>query len=417
MGKRFVTIAIFSTMFLWSYVFFKQPFELYFAYVIMAILFPFFLMRFGISRMALLAFLPLILAGVIYSEVGDNTYALFFKVFIGFFASVLFYDFVFKQYNFNVRELFGYYMKAALIVGIIGIVQLVSFRIGFEPGYNYSFLFNKWGLSYGGFGIRINSVFSEPSYFAAVLAPAFFVAVSNLFRKTKPLYYKRWQSIAMVVAYLISFSSLGIIAVFLTVLLLLLNFGLFRYAFIFVPAFYFGFNWAYSNIPEFRERFDGTFDIFSAGGADTDVHGSSFVLYNNYQIAVKNWKQNPVLGTGLGSHPIAFDRYSLTNQPGIVVIDFNKADANSMFLRLLSETGLYGTSFMIIFVFWNYLGRRRSVDDDLWVLSNATLLIILLYLFRQGHYFLNGFPFFIWMYYYVRTENRRLKQEAAAAIE
>jgi len=404
--KRIVTIAIFATLFISSYVFFKVPFEGYLSYVVMAFLFPFYIARFGIPKAPVLLFLPLLVFGIISVEAGDNTYALFFKIFIGFFSSVLFYDYVFRHYDFNIKELFGYYMTGALIVSAIGLIQLISFRVGFSPGYNYSFILNKWGLSYGGLGLRINSIFSEPSYFAAVIAPAFFVCVSNIFRKDK-MFLSKKQGLVVIVAYLLTFSSLGIIGMFLTILLLLLNFGFFRYAVIFIPAFYFGFNYAYDSIPEFRERFDGTFDIFSAEGANTDVHGSSFVLYNNYQIAVKNFEKNPLFGTGLGSHPIAFDRYSLTLQTGVIQIDFNKADANSMFLRLLSETGLYGTIFIIIFVIRNYLGRRRSIDDDLWVISNAALLIILLFLFRQGHYFLNGFPFFLWLYYYVRLENNK----------
>jgi len=402
--KRFITISIFATLFISSYVFFKVPFEGYLSYVVMLFLFPFFIVRFGIPKIPVMLFLPLLITGIIYVESGDNTYALFFKIFIGFFSSVLFYNYVFRQYDFNIKELFGYYMIGALIVSAIGLVQLVSFRVGFTPGYDYSFILNKWGLSYGGLGIRINSIFSEPSYFAAVIGPAFFICVSNLFRKDK-LFLTKKQGFVVIVAYLLSFSSLGIIGIFMTVLLLLLNFGFFRYAIVFVPTFYFGFNYAYDNIPEFRDRFDGTFDIFSAQGANTDVHGSSFVLYNNYQIAVKNFEKNPLFGTGLGSHPIAFDRYSLTLQTGVLQIDFNKADANSMFLRLLSETGLYGTIFIIFYLIRFYLGRKRSVDDELWVISNATLLIILLFLFRQGHYFLNGFPFFLWLYYYVHKEN------------
>lgn len=404
--KRVVTIAIFATLFISSYVFFKVPFEGYLSYGVMAVLFPFYIARFGVPKIPVLLFLPLLILGIFSVETGDNTYALFFKIFIGFFSSVLFYDYVFRHYDFNVKELFGYYMTGALIVSAIGLIQLISFRVGFSPGYDYSLILNKWGLSYGGLGLRLNSIFSEPSYFAAVIAPAFFVSVSNIFRKDK-MFLSKKQGLVVILAYLLTFSSLGIIGMFLTILLLLLNFGFFRYAIIFVPAFYFGFNYAYDSIPEFRERFDGTFDIFSAQGANTDVHGSSFVLYNNYQIAVKNFEKNPLFGTGLGSHPIAFDRYSLTLQTGVIQIDFNKADANSMFLRLLSETGLYGTVFIIFFVIRNYLSRRRSIDDDLWVISNAALLIILLFLFRQGHYFLNGFPFFLWLYYYVRLENNK----------
>ncbi|MEY3398444.1 MAG: hypothetical protein RL220_1038, partial [Bacteroidota bacterium] len=195
----------------------------------------------------------------------------------------------------------------------------------------------------------------------------------------------------------------------------LLNFGLFRYAVIFVPLFYLSFNYAYKNVPEFRDRFDGTFDIFSTQDfRNYEIHGSSFVLYNNYHVATENFKRNPIFGTGLGSHPTAFEKYSLTNLEGVLDIEFNKQDANSMALRLMSETGLYGLVFMLVFLLRCWVFKGRSSSTEMWLMSNGIVLVILLYLFRQGHYFLNGFPFFLWMFYYIWKANR---QELAAGAE
>jgi hypothetical protein len=115
---------------------------------------------------------------------------------------------------------------------------------------------------------------------------------------------------------------------------------------------------------------------------------------------------HPLFGTGLGSHPTAFDKYSLTNLAGAVDIDFNKMDANSMFLRLMSETGLYGLSVMMLLLFKCWVFRHMTSDREIWVMSNSLVLIIILFLARQGHYFLNGFPFFLWLYYYTYKMNR-----------
>ena len=108
---------------------------------------------------------------------------------------------------------------------------------------------------------------------------------------------------------------------------------------------------------------------------------------------------------------MAFERYSVTKQAGAIKIDFNQFDAHSMFLRLLSETGLYGVLFMLIFLIRSWVRRNRAADEEMWLISNALLVIILLYLSRQGHYFLNGFPFFLWMFYYVSRENKDLVAE------
>jgi hypothetical protein len=366
-------------------------------------------MRYGFPKLPFLIFLPLFIVGITYVQIGQNESGQFLKIFVGFFLAVVFYHYVIELFEGNVQKLFLYYMKGAVIVSGIGIVQIISYQIGFAPGYNYGWLLNKWSVTQGGFGIRMNSIFSEPSYFAAVIAPAFFVALYNL-SSNKKLFIDRKRSIIIGVAYLLTFSSLGIFGIYLAVLLLLLNLGFFRYAILFAPIFYYSFNYSYENIAEFRQRFDGTFDIFTTQDfRNHEIHGSSFVLYNNYHVALENFKRNPVFGTGLGSHPTAFEKYSLTKLEGVVEIDFNKQDANSMALRLMSETGLYGLVFMLVFIIKCWIFKPRAAETEVWVMSNALILIILLYLFRQGHYFLNGFPFFLWLFYYTWKDNRAKK--------
>ena len=48
-------------------------------------------------------------------------------------------------------------------------------------------------------------------------------------------------------------------------------------------------------------------------------------------------------------------------------------------------------------------------------MSNGIAVMILLYMIRQGHYFLNGFPFFLWMFYYVYVENVKLRNATQEA--
>lgn len=406
MFRWFVVISIFLSIFLNSYIFFRSPFEAYFSYLVFLMFFPVFFVKFGVPRAPVLLFLPLLISGVTYVFMGLNTSSQFFKIFIGFFSSVLFYHYVVELFQFNLKTLYKYYMIAAIIISAIGLIQLVSFWVGFSPGYNLKLYgLNKWGIVAGGLGIRVNSVFSEPAYFAASIGPAFFTAIYN-WAVPEPIFISRKWSAVIILAYIATFSSVGIIGILLVILFLLLNFGFFKYALVFIPLSVIVFNYSYKNVGEFQERYDGTVEIFSTGNYKSyDIHGSSFVLYNNFHVAIENFKENPLFGTGLGSHPTAFDKYSLTNLDGAVEIDFNKMDANSMLLRLISETGIYGVFIMIYFVIKCWVPRQRTDDKYLWVMSNSLLIIILLTLVRQGHYFLNGFPFFLWMYYYVAKEN------------
>lgn len=414
MTGRFSRLVIGLTIFLSSYILFKEPFEGYITYAVFVLYFPIYFIRYGIPKEPVYIFLVPFISGMVFVQTGDNEISLFLKIFIGLFASVLFYRYVIQSFDFDLERLFRLYISGAVLVSLIGLFQVFSFFVGFTPGYDYSWIFNKWGLSYGGFGIRMNSIFSEPAYFAGVIGPAFFVALYNLIRRETNFITRR-QSIIVIVAYSLTFSSLGIISTFVAIILLLLNFGFVRYIIFIGPLLYFGYDYAYNNVDEFRERIDGTVTVFAEGEEEgqnfNDVHGSSFVLYNNYVVAYENFKRNPIFGTGFGSHQIAFDKYSLTNQRGVIKIDFNKADANSMFLRLMSETGLYGIIVMLTLIIRNYVSRQRSANSTNWLMSNAILVVILVYMARQGHYFLNGFPFFLWMYYYIRKQNDAQKLE------
>ena len=131
------------------------------------------------------------------------------------------------------------------------------------------------------------------------------------------------------------------------------------------------------------------------------VHGSAFVLYNNYHIATENFKNNPLFGSGMGSHEFAFEKYNLNYIIG-GIYEFNTTDANSMFLRLLSETGLMGIFFALAFIARFYVSKSlfEEEDDEYWLIANALLVIIIIQLLRQGNYTYGGFFFFGWMYYY-----------------
>ena len=420
MFRKFSIFLIIASLYAFSFVFFKVPFEFYLAYLIFVLYMPFFFVKFGIPKWPVLVFMPLLFSGILFCLIGENNFQQFFKIFIGFFSSCLFYHYVVQSYDFDLKELFRLYLVSAYVVTLIGLFQLLSYFVGFKPGYNFLWIFNKWNPSLGGLGIRMSSVFSEPAYFAATISPAFFTSAYNLFQRN-PLFISKTQSIIIAIIYPLTYSSLGILAIFFTIILLLINLGTIRYTLIFLPILVVAINYSYKNVSEFRERWDGTVEIYTTANIyDYDIHGSSFVLYNNSHVAWENFKRHPIFGNGLGGHPAAFDKYTLTKEAGSVQIDFNKMDANSMFLRLMSETGVYGLAVMILLLFRSWILKPRAIDDETWVMSNGLAIIILIYLIRQGHYFLNGFPLFLWLHYYLSVQNKAamaVKRAEVKAVE
>ncbi len=400
-ANLWVTIFIYISIFINSYVFFKEPFEFYFGYLIYIILLPTFISRYGVNRSLFYIFLVLFATGIFNIIVGNDTGAQFFKVYTGLMLSYFFYDYVIKEFNFDIEQLFKWYLKGSYIAAIIGLIQFVSYQIGFEPGFDFRWILNKWGVVAGGnFGIRINSIFGEPTHLACVLAGAFFVSLYNLFQK-EVFYLSRFQSLLIIVVYILSFSGLGQTGIIFSLIFLAISYGLVRYFFIFIPVGFFVITFMYNNIADFRDRYDSLVDLFKNGKFVLGkTHGSSFILYNNYRIALENFKTNFLFGTGIGSHPVAFEKYSLAKEIKVYGFNLNSADANSMLLRLISETGLFGVSIFVYIIFKCYVRRHENTVTNHWLISNAILIMILLNLFRQGHYFLNGFPFFVILYYY-----------------
>lgn len=399
--KPAVTLFIYLSIFINSYIFFKEPFEFYFGYIIYILLLPGFFSRYGINRQLFMIFFILLLSGIINILLDNNTFYLFFKVFTGLLMSYFFYFYVILDYDYNVDQLFKWYLKGCYIASLLGIFQFISFQLNFYYGYTFGEIFNKWGVATGGiFGIRINSIFAEPTHLGAVLSAAFFVSVYNIYRR-ETYGLTRLQSIVVIIVYLLSFSGLGQAGVFVTLLLLAISFGLIRYVILVVPLGIVLFTVLYENVTDFRDRLDGLVSLFSGNKFELGkTHGSSFVLYNNYHTAIENFKSHFVFGTGIGSHPVAFDKFSMAKDFKVSGFNSNSADANSMFLRLVSETGLFGVLLIIFVIFRFYVRRNENHETYHWLVSNSILVMILLNLFRQGHYFLNGFPFFVILYVY-----------------
>ena len=412
-----VVFLIFLSIFISSITFFNKPFEGYLHYIIFLILLPGFYSSFGFPKAPLQILSIPFVVGVLEILAGNNTTALFFKIFIGVLLSSTFYFYVIRYFEEDTETLFKLFLYGCYITAIIGIVQVISYNIGFTPGYNYRWLLNKWSVVRGAvWGIRMNSIYPEASQCAIMLGPAAFVTMYNLVYGTD-YFLSRGKGLIILLAMVLTTSSTGFIGLFFCLILLAINFARIG-TFIAVTAVAMGLGFVvYNSIPEVQKRVDSAIGLWVDKDFSVEnVNSSSFVLFNNYHISFRNLREHPLMGTGLGSHALAFEKYTLTRQAGILDINFNKFDANSLFLRLVSETGLIGVSLAILFLFRFHVSRNKDQSGkQLWMISNGILVIILMYMVRQGNYFLNGFPFFIWLYYYVYLKSRpaELKESEA----
>jgi hypothetical protein len=416
-GEWLIDFLIFLSIFLGSsIVFFKTPFEGYFHYVIYLLLLPFFISRYGVPKTPFkLLLLPLIV-GVFQVAMGNNEPFLFVKIFIGVLLSVTFYYYVCEYYERDVDKMFRLYLTWAYWSAIIAIIQYVSFKAGFRAGYDYHWLLNKGGSVVSAGGIRVSSIFLEPSQLGIMLGPAAFVAAINMLRGQK-YHYKFYHNIVILVALYLSRSSTGYLGLFLVFVIMGINYGYLVYLLLFIVFGLLAAWGLYNSVDEFRARVDSSVGLWLEGDLSIEnANSSSFVLYNNTHIAWENLKEHPLFGSGLGSHPVAYEKYSYTKTGAVWLkgFEFNTADANSLFLRTMSELGVAGLVFLFFIIIRCFVGYQGDDDNRYWIISGALLVIVLLYMFRQGNYFLNGFPFFMWLYYYTREVFLEHRQDGLA---
>lgn len=402
---------------LWINLFYSQfiirsPIDLYPGYFFIFALIPFYLIKFGIPKTIFQIFGILLISGVFHITIGNNQTWPFFKVFIGTFSSYYFFYIIVIELNYSVKLLFKIYLQGAFLLTALSVIQFVVFITGIDTGNGPFFFFGTFPPYTGDglFGVRINTFFGEPTYFAMFLAGAVFVALHDILFFKRRYHFKLYQAVIVIAGVYFSFSGTLLGTIGLSFILIALNYGFFRYLVFLIPISIIVLTQILGSSRDFSSRYEGTLNIFLDNPEQNlnvfEYHGSSVILYNNFHIAVENFKRNPLFGTGLGSHPTAFEKYSLTKNVKTAGFDLNKQDANAMFNRLLSETGIFGLGMVFIFLFWRYV-KRGNGNNELWIISSACLIVIVINLGRQGHYFLAGFPFYIWMYYATFLENKR----------
>ena len=401
--KDYFFWVLFIIFFGSGYVFFKSPFEFYFHYLFLFPLTVIFLIKFGIPKFYIKIFIIPLLIGLIHVALGNNLPFTFYKIFVGSSISILFFYYVLEKYNFNSFKILEIYCKACWILCLIAIVQILSFLSGFEFGYNFSWLLNKWAVVGGGIiGFRVNSILPEPTYLATSLSPAVYISIRNLIMKNTFIFSKM-QSVVIIIISILTTSTIGYLGIIISVILSL-DILRFRYVLFAVLISIGGYFIAYNNVSDFSSRVNSAKGLWiEEDFTVNNTNNSSFVLYNNLHVAKKNLLSYPFFGTGLGSHETAFKKFTLTKSLIQYDFEFNVKDGNSLFVRLCTETGLVGLLFIFIIIFNGFIYKLDNDTEELIphkIISQALFIFIILVLIRQGNYMLNGLPFMFLLYHF-----------------
>lgn len=246
---------------------------------------------------------------------------------------------------------------------------------------------------------RLNGILSEPAHYAAIMLPATYLFL----RKKQYL-----QLVVIVCTIFLSRSSIGFIGLFLILILPLLKVKYFlKYSIIVVIlltgfGFYLSTKWN-DKISENESnvlvrRLKQTTETFSAtytGKFKNYTNLSTYAFLSNFFITQQIFTHKP-LGTGLGSYKYEYEKYYDKLKPPKYLITLkqskiNKTDANSLFLRIIADFGIFGLLMIFYFSYRSYNIFRK----DSKVIQQSTFFYLILKLIREGHYFPPEFYFFL----------------------
>ena len=170
------------------------------------------------------------------------------------------------------------------------------------------------------------------------------------------------------------------------------------------------FSWYY--FEGFQTRMSDSIEVVAGKKDLEDANLSTFALLSNALVTHKVLLDSPFFGEGLGSRPISHDKH-IENVVDVErvprFINLNREGGNSLFLRILSEIGLFGIIVLFYFLLKFYLPKRKDKTNYLWVISSAILVMFLIILIRAEHYFAGGLFFFFWLYYFTWKVNKKQK--------
>jgi len=267
----------------------------------------------------------------------------------------------------------GLIRLCAMVLGLVAMLGIAQFvcanALGHSEMLDFSFL-NRWsgGNVWYNRGrldgiVRANSILQEPSALGMVLGVGAGVALLRLGLRGRRCriavqdIIPRWSAIAILSGFVVTVSVVDLVlllAIVVSLWMVSKRVGAGAFATASAATIVIGvasYAAIASTLPEMSEKLSAM-DAITSGEIRVkraeDL--SAIALAVNVAVMRANLARDPILGAGLGAHPITYDRENpgLGRLPAeIVNIGMNKEDAASLLVRLLSESGILGTATFI----------------------------------------------------------------------
>lgn len=281
---------------------------------------------------------------------------------------------------FKIKKLVDEYLKLSLLIAVLAIPM-------FYLGINV-FTYN-----------RLNGLLTEPAHYAAIMLPSTYLFLRK----------KEYLKLAIIVITIfLSKSSVGFIGLFLILVIPLIKIKYFLKYSVFViiiilgSAFYLSTKWnnkinenesntVVRRLKQTQESFKATY----TGKFKKNTNLSTYAFLSNSFITQQIFIHKPI-GTGLGAYKHEYDKYYEKLKPPQYLIKLNQSkinrtDANSLFLRMIADFGIFG----ILMVFYFVLRSYNIFRDDKKMIQQSSFFYLFSKLLREGHYFPPEFYFFL----------------------
>ena len=293
-----------------------------------------------------------------------------------------YYLLFFRSQDRTLDQLFGVYAAWAFWISLLGfpICAFMSLR-------KHTF-------------VGVQSLTLEPAHFCQLVIPAFFYYASSAGHSRRDCR----RAILILAAVLASLATTGYIVMLLGCVFLFRRqrLRLTLVMLLIVPLL----AGLYLGSEHFRIRIDDSISGLVKSDL-SDVNMSTYAFVSNVYVTQRTFLLHPLLGTGLGSYAGDHDKYA-AEVPGMaafnreVVYTLNAKDANSLGLRAAAEFGIVG----LVGIAWLLIRYRPADDVPRSTIGFATLLYLLLKLFREGNYFTPEMYFFVWAYLFSSARYR-----------
>lgn len=302
-------------------------------------------------------------------------------------SSVYYFNFI---KNYEVNTVFNKYLEISFILALVAIPMYYLNINVFTSG-------------------RLNGIMAEPAHYAAIVLPAAYV-----FLKKK----KYLKLIVIVLTIFLSKSSIGFIGLLLIIIVPLmkvkyfLKYSIFVLILVSIGFFYVNIKWDETidenNSNKVVRRLKQTRESFSAvytGQFKKQTNLSSYAVLSNAFIVGQVIKNKP-LGTGIGSYKHEYEKYYENLKPPkylrkTKLAKINKNDANSLFLRMIADLGIFSFFFFLFFLYWSI----KIFKNDNKTYQQGTFFYLTVKLVREGHYFPPEFYFFLLIFLNKYNEN------------